>query len=219
MRHLASHAIRRGLLTALPLLALCLAWFVLLRPSFLGGPVSYVMVSGDSMEPTLSSGDLVVARDEDAYEVGDLVAFRVPRGEHGEGAIVIHRIAGGSAADGFSTQGDNNGWLDPWLVEADDIVGGSWLTVAGAGRWLNALKTPALLAGLVGGMVVSLVLVGERGKRRTGEKAKRGPPREAATPPTPLRKRATAWTPLRLTMWILLTALVVRKAASVKARR
>jgi len=209
MRHLASRAIRRGLFTALPLLALCLAWFVLLRPSFLGGPVSYVMVSGDSMEPTLSSGDLVVARDEDAYEAGDLVAFRVPQGEHGEGAIVIHRIAGGSAADGFSTQGDNNEWLDPWLVGADDIVGERWLTLAGAGRWLNALKEPALLAGLVGGLIVSLILVGERGKRRAGQKAKRRPPREAATP----------WTPLRLTMWVLLTALVVKTAASVKTRR
>jgi signal peptidase len=166
MRHLASRAISRGNLAALLLLTLFLTWFVLLRPAFLGGAVSYIMVSGESMEPTLHNGDLVMVRSEGSYRVGDLVAFRVPEAEHGGGAIVIHRIVSGSAADGFTTQGDNNERPDPWSVGEDDIVGERWVGVSGAGRWLDLLRAPVLLAGLVSGVGVFLVLIGGEARKR-----------------------------------------------------
>jgi len=166
------------------------AWFLLLRPSFLGGPASYVMVSGESMEPTLDSGDLVLTRSHHAYAVGDLVAFRVPEGEPGEGAIVIHRIVRGSAADGFATQGDNNGWMDPWVVGADDIVGERWLTVAGAGRSLAVLRAPAAMAAVVAGVAVFLVLIGGAGKKGLREVSPAKHPRRPRLQAPP---RPTAW--------------------------
>ena len=65
------------------------------RPGpFLGGPASYVIVSGHSMEPTLYTGDLVVVHQRDEYSVGDMVAFEIEGGSQ-----VIHRIVGGSAAE------------------------------------------------------------------------------------------------------------------------
>ena len=48
-------------LAGLPLTtALFLAWFLLLRPVTLGGPVGYVIVAGVSMEPAFHTGDLAV---------------------------------------------------------------------------------------------------------------------------------------------------------------
>jgi signal peptidase len=194
MRYLASRAITPGNLVALLLVALFLIWFVLLRPSFLGGAVSYIMVSGESMEPTLYNGDLAVARSEGSYRVGDLVAFRVPEGEHGNGGIVIHRIVSGSSADGFRTQGDNNEWADPWSVGEDDIVGERWVSVPGAGRWLHVLRAPVLLAGLVSGVGVFLVLIG-------GEEKKR--PRKVSRTKRCARARSLRL-PRGLALWLLL---------------
>jgi hypothetical protein len=84
-----------------------LAWFIVLGPSVIGGPATYLFVSGTSMEPTLSTGDLVIARRAETYEVGDIVAFHVPQDAEGvaRGGLVIHRIAGGSATDGLHHAG------------------------------------------------------------------------------------------------------------------
>jgi signal peptidase len=147
----------------LPLLAFLLAWFFLFRPVSLGGPASYVMVSGVSMEPTLHSGDLVATRKHQSYQKGDIVAFRV------EGGIVIHRIVGGSAEDGLIMQGDNKNAPDLWRPTADDIVGRMWFSIPGGGRFLGILQSPLVLAGLASGVAVFLVLSGGEEKKRPRE--------------------------------------------------
>ena len=104
-----------ALLAVLGVLALC--W-----PARLGGSTSYVMVSGDSMEPTMHTGDLAVLRQQRAYRPGDIVAFRVPDGEVGEGHVVIHRIHAGDER-GYVLRGDNKRHPDPWRPARDDILG------------------------------------------------------------------------------------------------
>src|SRR3990170_1536652 len=128
-------SVRRSHLVALAEGCLLLVWFVIFRPIGLGGPASYVMVSGTSMLPTLKTGDLVVAQRQDSYAVGDIVAFRVPRGEPAAGAIVIHRISG-EAEGGFVVQGDNKRYPDTWEPTADDILGRLWLLIPGGARVL-----------------------------------------------------------------------------------
>jgi hypothetical protein len=54
--------------------AVLLALYVVAGPAHLGGPASYVIVYGISMEPTYQHGDLVVARTSEAYEVDLAVA-------------------------------------------------------------------------------------------------------------------------------------------------
>ena len=84
--------------------ALFLGWFFLFRPTELAGPASYIVVSGHSMEPTFYTGDLLVLREQDDYQVGDVVAY------YANGGRIIHRIVGGNAKDGFVMQGDNNSY-------------------------------------------------------------------------------------------------------------
>jgi signal peptidase I len=156
------HARPLRIVLAALLLALVAAWIVLLRPQLLGGSAAYVIVSGTSMQPTLVDGDLVVARKQSSYGVGDIVAFRVPKGEPGADAMVIHRIVGGSARAGYRTKGDNRDGRDTWRPKARDVVGSAWLTIPRGGVAFAWLRTPAVLAGLAGLAAFLFISAGRR---------------------------------------------------------
>lgn len=128
-RDVRERAERRSLVRSLAgwgvLLLVLGAWAVTLRPTQLGGPASFIVVSGDSMEPTLHSGDLVILRAQDTYELGDIVTFAVPEGEPGAGALVIHRLTA-SEGGAWVPRGDNRDREDEWRPTDDDIRGELW---------------------------------------------------------------------------------------------
>jgi signal peptidase I len=125
---------------------LCLGSAALVWPTSLGGATSYVKVSGTSMVPKLRNGDLVMTRSVGRYQIGDVVAYRVPKGEVGADLLVLHRIVGGSATRGFVTRGDNRDFNDPWKPKAADIIGEKWVVVSGAGNAMGRLRSPLALA-------------------------------------------------------------------------
>lgn len=136
------------------------AWAFTLRPADLGGPATFIVVSGDSMEPVLQDGDLVVLREQDEYAVGDIVTFPVPEGDIGAGTLVIHRIV---AVEGeqLVPRGDNRGRVDEWRPRSDDVRGSLWLHVPGGGHLLATAMQPPLLAAVAGGMTTMWVLIRE----------------------------------------------------------
>jgi signal peptidase I len=117
----AALALRGALLVALPLVVLAI-WFVAFRPAELGGPVRYAVIHGQSMEPTLHAGDLIVTRTRGEYEIGDVIAFESPVG------AVTHRIVGGDAEEGYISEGDNNQRPDPWVITPEQITGKVWFS-------------------------------------------------------------------------------------------
>lgn len=142
-------------------------WWFLLRPAALGGPLTLVTVTGQSMEPGMHTGDLAVVREGDDHVVGDVVAFRVPAGDGGRGGVVIHRIVGGDGESGFVMRGDNNDFDDPWKPPTADVVGELALHVPGAGRAVMAMADPVAAAAVFAALTVFLVLAG--GGRREKE--------------------------------------------------
>jgi signal peptidase len=124
------------------LIGIAICWFFLARPEQLGGPIGYLLVSGSSMEPGYETGDLVLTRRRDGYGTGDIVGFRIPEGRVDSGHLVIHRIVGGDGVDGYVTQGDNNGFQDPWHPTADDVIGKAWIVVPGGQTYVDAITTP-----------------------------------------------------------------------------
>jgi signal peptidase I len=156
-----------GLLLTIAAMA---AWFVVLRPTALGGPASYIFVSGVSMQPTLESGDLVVLQHAEAYAVGDVVAFEIAEGP-GAGSLVIHRIVGGSADEGFVMQGDNKPAPDEWHPTEDQVAGRLWLHLPAAGSAVAWLRQPAVFASLLAGLVVFFIVLGgeDRSKRKRAD--------------------------------------------------
>lgn len=173
--------LKKSHLLLLPaLVALLAAWWFVLGPSFLGGPATYIIVAGESMEPTLHSGDLAVLRSQDGYAAGDIVAYRVPEGESGEGASIIHRIAGGTAEEGFVTQGDNKNGDDLWRPKPEHIAGKMWFSIPGGGNFLLRLRQPMTLGLLVGGLGMLTVLSGGWGKPPRRSDTSRSRPRAAS---------------------------------------
>jgi signal peptidase I len=136
---------------------LVIGWVLFLRPVALGGPVTYIVVSGESMEPTLHDGDFVALRERATYDLDAVVGFPVPQGEPGEGTLVIHRVVGGGA-EGFVMQGDNKDAVDEWTPTRDEVVGEQWFTLPGVGAAIAQLRSPAVLAALVGGLTTVMLL-------------------------------------------------------------
>jgi signal peptidase len=132
---------------------LCLLWAMFLRPQSLGGPAGYVLVSGKSMLPLYHTGDLILVQRKASYRTGDIIAYRVPKGDPMAGAQVIHRIIGGDAKRGFVVQGDNRTAPDIWRPMPNDIVGVSWLQIPHAVVLLQFLRSPLLLGLLAASFV------------------------------------------------------------------
>lgn len=126
-------------------LAAAIVW-TLIAPVQLGGRVSYVNVRGISMEPTLYTGDLMVMRRQDSYEVGQIVAFESDM----NGAIVVHRIVDVDG-DRHLLKGDNNSFLDRFTPTVDEIIGAEVFTIPGGERVAAlAASTPTIaLQGLM----------------------------------------------------------------------
>lgn len=155
---------------AIPLLLIAVL-FIFLWPTPFGGDTSYIIVVGDSMEPTLSQGDLAIARGQNSYAVGDIVAYYSPYGP-----IVIHRIVG-IDGDNFVTQGDNRDSVDPWVVTPDMILGTSFVAIPYVGTLFNALREPILLASFIAALFLTLTIPGillvtkeRRGRQRMKER-------------------------------------------------
>lgn len=141
-----------SILAALSLFLFLFIFWITLAPTRLGGPVTYVIVDGNSMEPRFHRGDLLLVRTEPAYGVGDAVVYRNAE----MGSYVFHRIVG-AELDRFILQGDNNSWLDSYKPGTDEIVGRLWLHLPGLGKSIEWMRIPLHLAVTVGILGVFLM--------------------------------------------------------------
>jgi signal peptidase I len=153
---------RTGQRAMLAIVGLCLALAGLGALSGrTGGPISWVITAGTSMQPEISPGTLVVVQRQPSYEVGDVVAYRSSQ----LGQTVLHRVV---EVDGSTLilKGDANSWLDPVSPAPEDVIGERTLQIAGAGRVLQLLQNPVALGALAGLVVVPFITGGGRGNRR-----------------------------------------------------
>ena len=160
-------------------LTLVIVWD-LIAPVQLGGRVSYVNVRGISMLPTLSTGDLMVMRRLDAYEVGQIVAFESDM----NGAIVVHRIVD-IVGDRHLLKGDNNTFLDRYTPTVDEIIGAEVVTIPGGERLATlAAGTPTIVLQSLMLVVTLWVLRGARSQaQRERRQARRRRAVDAARRP------------------------------------
>jgi signal peptidase len=121
-----------------------LLWFCL--PQRFGGRADWVLVSGTSMLPRLHTGDLVLVERRPSYHPGEVVAYRVPKGQVGAGHVVIHRIIGGNGRTGWRMKGDNRTAPDLWYPTNHDVIGAKELRIPDAWFVLRIFHMPILLA-------------------------------------------------------------------------
>lgn len=151
-----------------------LGWYCL--PQRLGGRADWVMVSGTSMLPRLHTGDLVLVEHQASYQVGEVIAYRVPQGQVGAGYVVIHRIIGGNGQTGWLMKGDNRTAPDLWHPTNHDVIGSKVLRIPDAWFFLRLLHMPLMLGLLAGFAAFFLIAFGGNGEDE-GETAVRAPVR------------------------------------------
>lgn len=106
-----------------------LAWWLVLALLVPGW--TPVVITGDSMRPTIATGDLVVTTGvvPDALGSGDVVVF-----PDGGGGLVTHRIVGRRDDGLLRTRGDANAVADTRPVDPDTVLGRGKLLVPAVGR-------------------------------------------------------------------------------------
>lgn len=145
---------RLGIVSRLLALALLVASWVVLAPSSLGGPASYAIINGNSMEPLYHRGDLVILHAASDYQIGDIVTYR-----HPDIGPVIHRIIG-QTGERWIFKGDHNNFIDPYQPAQAELIGRAWVHLPVVGKVLAQLRSPlamALLALVLGGIIMSTI--------------------------------------------------------------
>jgi signal peptidase I len=125
-------------------------------PARFGGATSAVLVRGTSMLPNYELNDIVFVREQDEYEVGDIVLFEIPDGE-AAGLQIIHRIIGTWDDGTWKTQGDNRPTADQFRLEDEHLMGTPVLHVPEAGRVLQLLQNTFVISAAVGAGAIMLM--------------------------------------------------------------
>ena len=143
---------RRHLIQFFSTLVLVFVWWITLAPQSIGGPLTYAVVSGSSMEPDFFDGDRIVAQTQSGYAVGDSVVYSI------YGGYVVHQIIAESES-GFKTQGVNNPTPDSWIVPPKNILGKQLVAFPGFGKTLVFLRTHPLALGTIVALLAALLMV------------------------------------------------------------
>ena len=172
------------------LVLIVIAWIVF-APLQVGGQAAYVIVTGNSMEPGFHLGDLVIVRQTSVYQAGDIAAYHNAELR----SYVFHRIIG-LDLDRFIFKGDNNTWTDSYRPTREELIGKLWIHLPGIGKAVQWARLPinmALMAGVTGGILTTVLLMG-RSKRGRRKSKKSIVPRTGAPemPPGP-GQRARNW--------------------------
>ena len=153
---------------SISLLLLVLGGWLVFAPVQLGGRTSYVIVTGNSMEPRLYAGDLVLVREASTYHIGEIVTYR-----HPDIGKVIHRITGRDD-ERYLFRGDHNDFTDPYHPEQADLQGRLWFSIPAVGGWLSHLRSPFFVAGLA---IAAFAVVGgttAANNQKKGQKVHQG---------------------------------------------
>ncbi|HEY5477441.1 MAG TPA: signal peptidase I [Tepidiformaceae bacterium] len=133
--------------------------FVVLAPRTLGW--QFVVVSGNSMEPTIHLGAIAVMKkvDPQKLKVGDIIMFTDPSQSD---RAVTHRLVGvNDNGASFTTRGDANQALDAGTVPAQDVRGKFLFSIPEAGRvvrWMGSSQGYLMIILVGGGVLIFWVL-------------------------------------------------------------
>lgn len=96
--------------------------------------VRVATITTNSMNPSITSGTLIVSKPNKIYKVTDIIAYKEinPSTKTETGRIITHRIVE-VKSDGFVTKGDANEFPDPGEVKREQVLGSVFLVVPNLG--------------------------------------------------------------------------------------
>ena len=131
---------RRRFAAAASILLLLAGWWATLAPGSIGGPATYAIVRGTSMEPLLHNYDFIIVKKQASYKIGDDILYKK------YGGMVVHRVRAESTG-GYRTQGINNPHRDSWVVADAEILGSIVVVLPGFGKYVTGLFSHPLMLG------------------------------------------------------------------------
>jgi signal peptidase I len=148
-------------------ITLLVAVWINFAPVQAGGQASYVIVAGQSMEPGMHLGDLVIVHEAANYQTGDVVAYQNADIDR----YVIHRIVDVKRGR-YRLKGDNNSWIDSYEPTNHEVLGKLWVHLPRIGIYMQKLREPifmALFAGLIGSMAAGTLFVSKQREKNIME--------------------------------------------------
>lgn len=105
------------------------------NPKFFGVSVVTVNPGSGSMYPTLKPYDMLFVKQQDSYEVDDIITYK------DGSSFTTHRIVE-ITDEGFVTKGDFNESIDTEIVHFDDVEGEVVVVLKGFGKVMIFLSSP-----------------------------------------------------------------------------
>lgn len=121
-------------------------------PSFFGWK-PFIVLSG-SMETEIFAGDVAVAKEEENFKIGDVIAFKTD-----DDIVITHRIINIIEEDGqvrYITKGDNNNTEDKGYVLEEQIEGIYKFKISRLGNLAMFIQTPI---GIISCLSIPLILL------------------------------------------------------------
>lgn len=171
-------------------IAVCILLVVLFAPIQLGGATTYAIIDGNSMEPMLKEGDLVVLRSSTSLSVDDIALY-----SHPEIGPIIHRIIS-TEENRFVFKGDNNDWTDSHEATQEEILGKYWFSLPKVGivlSWLHTAVGISVASALAAGLVIGSKPSTQGAKKEKGQKGKKSALDSRSLGLTPLSVRDAFW--------------------------
>ncbi|MCH8869333.1 MAG: signal peptidase I [Chloroflexi bacterium] len=123
------------------------------------------LVNGESMEPALSSGDIVLLKGTrfSEIDIGDIIAYKVPEAAEAASGptTILHRVQKTAARNGqrvLITKGDNSS-TDPWPVTASQVEGKQALRIPALGKPVVMLTSPRGILFVSIAILISLLYI------------------------------------------------------------
>jgi len=137
-----------------------------------------VVVTSDSMLPTLERGYLLVLQKQAPEDIiyGVIIVYNADW--HSQ-APVVHRVIQVEVVDGeyrYYTQGDNNSQPDPFYRTYDDIVGVVVFSIPWIGNITLFLQTPGVLPVVIVLLIVLMLIPEFLPKKDKGKEAEERTP-------------------------------------------
>jgi len=154
-------------LLKITIIAVLIPISIYLWPSAFGGDTDFLIVSGQSMYPTILDGSFVITKQSPPYEVDDIVAYYSKESR----VNVVHRIIESHDNGAFIIKGDNNPNPDAGAYTYNDIFGEVVFATPFVGQGLEMLRNPIML--LISAVVLIAIQSEQKRRRKKKEKIRR----------------------------------------------
>lgn len=134
------------------------------------GPLHFMTVTGTSMEPAITSNDIIVVDSRETFiELGTIISYYYQFEDNPSPFTITHRVIG-FTPEGYRTKGDACANADSYVVAPEDVIGVMRFKIPYLGALIHFANTLTGLLILVIAPTLILIIQEIRNLMVNGEK-------------------------------------------------